>query len=176
VTSEHTAEYPVVYCPRHPEVETALECSRCGTPICPRCLVYTPAGTRCPDCAKLRRLPMYEHSPLDLAKALGVSVVLSAALGYASTWLVPIGAFRGLFLLLALFVGSGVGALVAEAIRRVTNGKRGRAMQAIAAGSLVAALVVRIVVSPYGLNVIIHDTAGLLIVGVGIFAAWGRLR
>jgi hypothetical protein len=39
------------FCSRHPKVETGLKCGRCGTPICPRCMVYTPVGIRCPDCA-----------------------------------------------------------------------------------------------------------------------------
>lgn len=38
-------------CARHPSVETELSCSRCGTPLCPRCLVQTEVGQRCPTCA-----------------------------------------------------------------------------------------------------------------------------
>src|SRR5262245_41825997 len=49
----------VVQCARHPEVETALRCSRCDTPICPRCLIQTPVGARCRDCARLARSPVY---------------------------------------------------------------------------------------------------------------------
>ncbi|HEX2914551.1 MAG TPA: B-box zinc finger protein [Chloroflexia bacterium] len=41
----------VVYCARHPEVETGLRCGRCDTPICPRCMVHADVGIRCPDCA-----------------------------------------------------------------------------------------------------------------------------
>lgn len=167
---------PAVYCARHPQVETGLECGRCGTPICPRCMVHTPGGIRCPDCAKLRRPPMYELAPLDYAKALGVGLVLAAGLGLIGAFLIPVRGFGGLFLLLALFVGSAVGGLVAESIRRVTRGKRGPAMQGIAAGTLVAALAVRLVLSGAGLDAVFQDLAGLLIVAVGIFAAWGRLR
>ena len=39
-------------CARHPSVETTLRCGRCETPICPRCLVHTPVGARCPDCGQ----------------------------------------------------------------------------------------------------------------------------
>jgi len=167
-----TAE-PVVYCSRHPEVETALECGRCGTPICPRCMIHTPGGIRCPDCAQLRRPPMYELGPLDYAKAIGVGLLLAPALGFVGALLFPSRGFGGLFLLLALFVGSAVGGLVAEAIHRVTNGKRGLGMQLVGAGTLVAALLVRMVLSGSGFEV---DIAGLAIVGVGAFAVWGRLR
>ena len=40
------------FCARHPKVKTRLRCSRCEAPICPKCTVYTPAGTRCRDCAR----------------------------------------------------------------------------------------------------------------------------
>ncbi|MGE3960406.1 MAG: hypothetical protein AB7F65_01830 [Dehalococcoidia bacterium] len=166
-----TAE-PIVFCERHPGVETALECGRCGTPICPRCMIHTPGGIRCPDCAKLRRPPMYELAPLDYAKAIGVGVVLAGLLGFIGAILFPVGGFRGLFLLLALFVGSAVGGLVAEVIHRVTNGKRGLPMQLIGAGTLVAALAVRMVLS----GAFEVDLAGLMIGGVGAVAVWGRLR
>lgn len=40
------------YCGRHPKVVTRLRCGRCETPICPKCMVYTPAGARCRDCSR----------------------------------------------------------------------------------------------------------------------------
>jgi len=40
------------YCAKHTKVVTRLRCGRCETPICPKCTVYTPAGTRCRACAK----------------------------------------------------------------------------------------------------------------------------
>ncbi len=52
-------------CARHPDVETGLACGRCGTPICPRCLVYTAAGTRCPDCGRAPTLPIHQVGVLD---------------------------------------------------------------------------------------------------------------
>ncbi len=50
MASEHVLSG--VVCLRHPAVATGLRCARCGTPICPRCLVHAPVGARCPDCAK----------------------------------------------------------------------------------------------------------------------------
>lgn len=40
------------YCGKHTKVVTRLRCGRCETPICPKCIVYTPAGTRCRACSK----------------------------------------------------------------------------------------------------------------------------
>jgi DNA-directed RNA polymerase subunit RPC12/RpoP len=39
------------FCARHPNTETVLKCAKCVTPICPKCMVHTPVGIRCPDCA-----------------------------------------------------------------------------------------------------------------------------
>lgn len=42
------------FCARHTQVITRLRCGRCEAPICPKCTVYTPAGTRCRVCSKNR--------------------------------------------------------------------------------------------------------------------------
>ena len=80
VTPTASAPGPTM-CARHPDVETGLACGRCGTPICPRCLVYTPAGTRCPTCASIGRPKMYVLAPLDYARAVATSVIAGALLG-----------------------------------------------------------------------------------------------
>jgi membrane associated rhomboid family serine protease len=38
-------------CYRHPNRETNVACSNCERPICPDCMVDTPVGMRCPECA-----------------------------------------------------------------------------------------------------------------------------
>ena len=40
------------YCARHTKTVTRLRCGRCEAPVCPKCTVYTPAGTRCRPCAR----------------------------------------------------------------------------------------------------------------------------
>ncbi len=41
-------------CYRHPGRETNVACSRCARPICPDCMISTPVGMRCPECASQR--------------------------------------------------------------------------------------------------------------------------
>jgi hypothetical protein len=45
------------YCGRHPKTITRLRCGRCEIPICPNCIVYTPAGARCKDCSRNKVAP-----------------------------------------------------------------------------------------------------------------------
>jgi membrane associated rhomboid family serine protease len=41
-------------CYRHPSRDTRVSCSSCARPICTDCMVPTPVGMRCPECAKQR--------------------------------------------------------------------------------------------------------------------------
>jgi membrane associated rhomboid family serine protease len=41
-------------CYRHPSRETGVSCSACDRPICTDCMIPTPVGMRCPECAKQR--------------------------------------------------------------------------------------------------------------------------
>jgi len=38
-------------CALHPRTETQLSCTRCGTPVCPRCLVHADVGLHCRKCS-----------------------------------------------------------------------------------------------------------------------------
>ena len=42
-------------CSRHGDRETLLTCGRCGQPYCTDCLIHTPAGQRCHQCAGVSR-------------------------------------------------------------------------------------------------------------------------
>ncbi len=163
------------YCQRHPSVESELRCGRCETLICPRCLVYTPAGTRCPDCAKLRRPPMYEFAPRDYVITGAVTLGLGLGLGVIGAFLLPVGLRGFLFLSLAIFGGSALGGGVAEVLQRATRYKRGPVMQAAAAGTLVLAAAVRLVLAG-GLPLIAADLAVTLLLAIALVVAWGRLR
>ena len=158
------------YCQRHPDVETELRCGRCETLICPRCLVYTPAGVRCPDCAQLRRPPMYELGASHILKATGAAFGLGLAIGVASAILIP--AFRGGFFLFLLgaVAGSGLAGAIVAAVTWATNGKRGATMQAIACAGVASAGLARIALTGE------IDLLTLIVVGFGAVVAWQRLQ
>ena len=125
----------IVQCARHPETETALRCSRCETPICPRCLVQSPVGARCPDCARTIRAPMYLLSFEHVLRALGVSI--AGGIGMGIIWGTVGRIFSyGFFL---IFVGALLGYGFARMMEFATRGKRGPVIIGFAvAGVLIA--------------------------------------
>lgn len=158
-------------CATHPSVETELACSRCGKPICPRCLVVTPVGARCRECARMRRLPTYQLGAAFLLRALGASLAVGAAGGTLWGLLLPsrIGAFIGLFL------GLGLGYAVGESISWATNRKRGPSLQGIAVAGVLLAYAVRNLVEDAAIFQA-NDVLGYVVVAVAAFVAIGRLR
>ena len=103
-------ELHMTECPRDSGVETNLRCSYCSDPICPRCMVYAPVGSKCPDCASIGGPEIFKVTQNDLIRigilggfaaiALGgiAALVLSALWsldileGTAQTiWLIVVG-------------------------------------------------------------------------------------
>ena len=125
-------------CARHPKVETELTCGRCETPICPRCVVFTDVGARCPTCAPARKLPQFEIGPLYFLR--GAAAALAAGAGLGAVWGTLLPGRIGLFgLLLAAFLGY----LIAEAVSAATKRKSGTPLQVVAAGGAIAAYLMR---------------------------------
>ncbi len=158
------------YCARHPSVETGLACGRCETPICPDCAVSTEVGFRCPVCAPQRKLPQFEIGPLLGAQAMAASAGAGAALGAAWGLLLP-GGF-GFFM---IFLGIGIGYVVAEAIGSATKRRSGTPLQVIGALGVVVAYFVRNLVAGDGF-VPTNDFGGLITLLAGIVMVINRLR
>lgn len=47
-----TDEIASLPCYRHPKEMTVLRCGKCDRPICHKCVVMSPAGTRCRECSR----------------------------------------------------------------------------------------------------------------------------
>ena len=124
-------------CATHPEVETSLRCGKCGKPICPKCLVQTPVGARCADCARLEKLPTYHVSFRYYLRAIGAGLSLAIVSGIA--W----GALGNyLPLNLSLLIAPGMGYAIGEVISLSTNRKRGAGLIAVGSIALVAGYIV----------------------------------
>ena len=162
-------------CAFHPDVETNLRCGKCGKPICPKCLVQTLVGARCPDCAKLYKLPTYQVSTTYLLRAIGTGAGMAIVGGVI--W----GVVRGSvpFFYLNFLLAPAVGYAIGEVISLSVNRKRG-AILAVIAGVAVALSYMVSVLSPWGLSInlasIKYLILDILALGLGIFVAVNRLR
>jgi len=159
-------------CATHPEVETNLRCSKCDKPICPKCLVQTPVGARCPDCAKLYRLPTYRVSTQYYLRAIGTGVGMAVVCGAAwgiIAWVIPFFSFN---LLLAPAAAYAIG----EVVSRSVNRKRGTGLAVVGGFAVVISYLITFLFPsgfPLGLFSILYH---LLALALGIFVAATRLR
>ena len=161
-------------CTYHPDVETNLRCGKCGKPICPKDMVQTPVGARCPDCARLSKLPTYQVTGKYYLRAagagLGMAIVCGAAWGAISLF-VP-------FFYLNLLLAAAAGYAIGEVMSRSVNRKHGTGLAVIGGVAVVLSYLVRVgfanifTVFPQG-YIILFD---LLAIALGIFVAVNRLR
>jgi len=163
-------------CATHPQIETNLRCGKCGKLICPKCMVQTPVGARCRDCAKLYKLPTYRVSTKYYLRAVGTALGMAIVCGIV--W----GVVRGLvpFFLLNLLLAAGAGYAIGEVVSLSVNRKRGTGLAAIAGIAVVISYLVSILFSillpwgfSFGLFRILFD---LLALALGIYIAVSRLR
>ena len=158
-------------CATHPDVETNLKCGKCAKPICPKCMVQTPVGARCPDCARLYKLPTYSVSPRYYLRAVGTGLGMAIACGIVWGVIESVIPFFSLNLLLA----PGAGYAIGEVISLAVNRKRGKGLATIAGIAVLVSYLFTLPVLglPFGLfNILYH----LVALALGIFVAVTRLR
>ena len=159
-------------CAYHPKVETLLRCSKCEKPICSRCANLTPVGSRCRECAGLRRLPTFDARPVDILRAVGAALVVGlavgAVLGFADALFPPVLQW---LLRAAGLVGAGY--LVGEAVSVATNRKRGAPFQIIAVVGFVAGYAVFELLTR---DLIVGDVYTIVGFIIGLALAIGRVR
>ena len=117
-----------LFCYRHPTTETWLRCGRCDRPICTKCSVQGPVGSRCKECGRLRNDPLTSFTTRQLVLATATSLAVGGVAGYISG---SVGYFG---ILISFFAGG----FVAEAVTRVIGYKRGPVMLSILFGGIVA--------------------------------------
>jgi hypothetical protein len=169
---EHGSDAGMRACYWHPDRQTGLSCTRCGKPICPECARQHPVGWRCKACAKELRSPLYKVSPADYAKAAVGGTLVScgaAALMGLAGWI----------WFLAIIVAPGAGTFVADLTSRLAGRKRGRGMQALAAGVVVTGAVIvhwLLALGPLRGLVPYFPIGNLMYALLGAGAAFYRLR
>ncbi len=150
------------YCARHPSTPTLLRCGRCNTPICPRCMVNTDVGQRCPDCARGSRLPTFQVAPAAIVRGAVAGLLTATAIGYL--WSLAPG--------FAFWLGLLMGFVTGEVVARATNHKRGPALMATAAVTVVVGFLVGFVALGQGAGVaglVAHLINPLLVLRLGVF-------
>ena len=126
-------------CAFHPGTATGLACGKCGNYICTQCVIQTPVGARCRNCARVTTLPTFDVQPSYYARAVLAGGITAVVLGvFMLVIRMNLGWVPFLYSLLTLGVGYAVG----EAISRATNRKRGTGLAVVAGGSMVVFLVV----------------------------------
>lgn len=157
----------VVSCPRDPGVQTALRCSRCEKPICPKCLIQTPVGARCRDCAQINKSPVYTMTNAVMARAATASVVGGVVMGLI--WGFVLLPFS--FGFLSILVGAGLGYAFTRMMEFATGRKRGPVVVGFAIFGIAIAWSMQLLfVDP---RVALY---GLVAAGVAIYFAYQNLR
>lgn len=113
---------------------------------------------------------MYEVGPLLLARAAGAAIVVGVAGGFVWRYLPSIFGF--FILLLAL----GYGYVMAEAVSRASNRKRGYPLQVIAALGVVLAYLVRNYLAFQVLIIPALDIFGWIALVIAVVMAVNPLR
>ena len=138
-------------------------------------MVQTPVGARCPQCARLYKLPTFRVSTRHLLAAIGTGLV--TAVVYGLIW----GIVNSLinFFYLNLLLAAGAGYTTGEVISLSVNRKRGL-MLAVIAGFAVAISYLVSIFSPWGYSFISLNVGRLVLdlaaLALGIYIAVSRLR
>lgn len=128
-------------------------------------MVQAAVGIKCRECGKAVRMPTFDVQPGYYARAIGVAVAV--AIGGGLLWSLFIAIFPVLPAVGAIAVGYAAGELISRSVNR----KRGVGLAWIAAGSVVGAfLIALIVMGPF------FGVIGLLLFGFGVYTAVQRVR
>ena len=161
-------------CTIHPSVETVLKCGKCGQPICPKCMVETPVGARCPACAQVHKSPVYSVSTSHYFKTIGTALGMSIACGLLWGFISILLPFN-----LNLILSPGAGYVIAEVISRVVNRKRGTALAVIAGAAVVLSYLVSLPLQggfPFILFNPLHLLIDIFALALGIWIVVNTLR
>jgi hypothetical protein len=169
-------------CATHPEIETNLRCAKCGKPICPKCLVETPVGAKCRDCAGLSKLPTYHVSTTYYLRAVGTGLGMAITCGIVWSLVMGLMPFFYLNLYLNLLLAPAAGYAIGELVSLSVNRKRGTGLAIVAGITVVISYLISNIRFSQGMILFsfslspFHLLLDLLALALGIFIAVSRLR
>jgi hypothetical protein len=113
-------------CANHPARDTLLRCNRCEKPICTECAVLTPTGYRCKECVRSQQKVFDTAQPKDFV----LGILTAGLLSFLGSLLASLVGF------FVIFIAPAAGFVIAEAVRRVTQRRRGRLLFRLIAGAV----------------------------------------
>ena len=159
-------------CSSHPDVETNLQCSKCARLICPKCLVQTPVGARCPQCARVSKPPTFHVSPQYYFRAIGAALGMAIVSGIIWGLVEMLVRVVSLTLLLAPAAGFVIGEVTSIAVNR----KRSKGLAAIAGIAVLLSFLISLFFPGTFHFSLFNSLYDLLALGLGIFVTVTRLR
>jgi len=171
-----------VTCANHPGRETLVRCSSCDKPICTDCMVYSPVGIKCRECARLPKSARLTFGPDRWVRAGAAAILGGGAVGFVYYLLLSaVG-----FFFLAFLIGAGIGYVIGELVLRSVRHLRGKEAASMAVLGTVWAFVAPPVLSAvlrFGLSfdvVVFGFSRGAvvnwLVMAVAGYVAWQRAR
>ncbi|BAL99515.1 MULTISPECIES: B-box zinc finger protein [Caldilinea] len=165
-----------LYCANHPDTETYLRCNKCGKPICLKCAVLTEVGYRCKECIRQQQNVFYNAATTDNLIAFAVAAGITLIAWPLVAWLFRLTGFFGW--ILAVLIGSGAGASLAQIIRKSVGRRRGRyirhfTLAGIIVGLILSGLLTSLIFSSF---LSFFSLGGLLFLILVIATAYQTLR
>jgi hypothetical protein len=114
-----------------------VSCANCERPICTDCMVYTPVGIKCPECARMPRSAIVRMRPNSALRAVAAAFVGGLAIGVG---MLLVQAAVGLFF--TLILGYLIGIAMSELVLWASGRYRGRTSALIAVGGCIWSYVV----------------------------------
>ena len=171
-------------CPRD-NVETNISCARCGDPICPQCMVYTPVGNKCTGCANIGGPEMFKVGRDDIVKGAIIGTIAALALGVVTgfglwaLWEFPL--FEGLPSMawyIVILVLNAAGAFASGyTLRYVVGLKYSNSLRILAALlGLVFFVAETVTVVQLGIAPIVLNLSGMIGFAVGAYYVMNRFK
>ncbi len=109
--------YNETYCANHPKRQTGVRCSSCGKPICPDCMVFSPVGVKCRDCARLPKSARITFGADKAARAIGAALAAGTLAGFVYYFVLAAAGF----FFFVIFAAAAIGYVVGEAVLRASR-------------------------------------------------------
>ena len=136
-------------CYKHKSETTNLSCATCDYSICIKCVIHTPTGIKCKNCANLKKIPTFEITPVFFIRGI-ISITITLTLFTIGLYFLNSYIISGVFInLLAIIV---LGFLIGQTLSLSVNYKRGKLLKLISVISFIIGIILIIVINKSMLN------------------------